>query len=117
MKANFLVAVALSSVVFAAPEVYAGVEKDFLKDLTRLQYSNNLPIAEAIANIERREAVWPIKDNRNLHYNTNSRMPIAMAMPEQHAATADRREASDPIKDNRNLHYNVNNKMPIVSNN
>ncbi|OAA67770.1 hypothetical protein LEL_10393 [Akanthomyces lecanii RCEF 1005] len=131
MKAAAVLAVALSGVAFAAPEIYATDKSEPFKDLSNLKYNNNLPIADAAADIERREVSEPVKDNRNLHYNTNNKMPIAMtkrnlhynaankmpiamASPERREVPVERRKASKPIKDNRNLHYNANNKMPIA---
>ncbi|KAJ6779731.1 hypothetical protein PWT90_02074 [Aphanocladium album] len=84
MKATIL-AVALSGVAFAAPGIYAADKGEGFKDLTNLKYSNELPVADAAASVERRdsatlashEADKPVKDNRKLHYNQNNKMPIA----------------------------------------
>lgn len=125
MKAATILAVALSGVALAVPErkVPQGTDasKPF-KDLTNLKYSDELPVADASAPIERRSgAPVPVKDNRNLHYNAKNKFPIAIAVPETDEASVERRgvpvearEAPKPTKDNRNLHYNANSRMPLA---
>ncbi|KAK8141068.1 hypothetical protein G3M48_000896 [Beauveria asiatica] len=77
MKPSFALVLALSGAAFAAPTVYVTDKSKPFKDLTDLEYSENLPVAEAAAGFQHREASKPVKDNRNLHYNVNSKMPIA----------------------------------------
>ncbi|KAJ2984316.1 hypothetical protein NQ176_g67 [Zarea fungicola] len=107
MKVSAILAVAISGVAFAAPEVFAVDKSKPFKDLTNLKYNNELPLAKGAFPIERRNAAAPIKDNRKLHYNIKNKLPIAVA-------SSKRRDASQPQKDNRNLHYNVKNKLPIA---
>ncbi|KAM3505040.1 hypothetical protein MY10362_003183 [Beauveria mimosiformis] len=77
MKPSIALVLALSGAAFAAPKVYATDKSKPFKDLTDLEYSKNLPVAEAAAGFQHREAFKPSKDNRNLHYNANNKMPIA----------------------------------------
>ncbi|OAA53847.1 hypothetical protein ISF_08549 [Cordyceps fumosorosea ARSEF 2679] len=80
MKAAIILIAALPGIAFAAPKFHLADKREPFKDLTSLHYQQNLPVTEASANNDRREASRPVKDNRNLHYNSK-KMPIAMASP------------------------------------
>ncbi|KAM3529048.1 hypothetical protein NHJ13051_002062 [Beauveria bassiana] len=77
MKPFSALVFALFGAAFAAPKAYTTDKSKPYKDLTGLEYSKNLPVAEAAASFQHREASKPVKDNRDLHYNANNKMPIA----------------------------------------